>query len=454
MPNTTTEVGRIKLLHPDLGYDGGSPLHALVRNAWTKLGDSIDSRFFTADALGDGSSVDLEHNFKTDFTELRINLYERDTVTGELTKIVSEGAPDFDDFTIVATPGSLTTQVRVTNNTGSAQDIAVVIAHTGKEIDGGLATNASRLIVPKNTTANLAALARKEAALLYNQETGKLNVDDGLELKVVGGGLIPTAYSYADAATPLEAGKVYTIDLDGSGDDTTFTLPTFANEDQMLCLVRGNKATAYRAIFATAGGQVILYNGSEGDSIRVVDGETWIGFVYDNTASKIIAYDAKVPLSGTFGGDLEVTGDFTPSGGIVGKTDGVAVAAGYVGDSGVITGSTGAGDVGGGGAIVVTGNLPVGTFLVSAVVTCLTHAAGATGFSSRLDIKGASGTVTGDTILYASQDGTVGVGATVTFASRVVNIASADANKSVEVRCFASGNTQTGYGVIRYIRIA
>lgn len=129
MPTTTTQVGRLKLIHPDLGYDGGVPLHTLVRNAWTKLSDVINSRFFTVDALLDGSSADFEHNFKTSFSELRINLYQRDTGTGELTRVVAGGVPDLADFTIIATPGALTTQVRVTNNTGAPQDIAIIVVH-------------------------------------------------------------------------------------------------------------------------------------------------------------------------------------------------------------------------------------------------------------------------------------------------------------------------------------
>lgn len=129
MPTTDTTVSRLQLAHPDLDHDGGSTLHTKVRNAWTKIGDNMNSRFFTEDALADSSFVDFEHNFKTAFNEIRVNLYDRDTGTGELTRIESGGTPDLDDFTIEATPGSLTTSVRITNNTGSAQDIAAVVNH-------------------------------------------------------------------------------------------------------------------------------------------------------------------------------------------------------------------------------------------------------------------------------------------------------------------------------------
>lgn len=129
MPTTTTTISRLKLDFPDLGYDGGAGLHSEYTTFLTKIGDMTNSRFFTEDALANAASVDFDHNFKTAFDQLVANLYERNTGTGELTRIVSGGTPDLDDFVIAATPGFLTTNIRVTNNTGSAQDIALVVVH-------------------------------------------------------------------------------------------------------------------------------------------------------------------------------------------------------------------------------------------------------------------------------------------------------------------------------------
>jgi len=125
----TTSVGRLQLLHPNLGEPGGSDLHTAVRAAWTRISDSSNSRYFSQAALADAASVDFEHNFKTAFGELRYMLYSWNTGTGELTRIVTGGSPDLANFTIAATPGSLTTQIRVTNNTGGAEDIALVVVH-------------------------------------------------------------------------------------------------------------------------------------------------------------------------------------------------------------------------------------------------------------------------------------------------------------------------------------
>ena len=126
MPTTSTTVSRLLVDHPDLGHDSGSGLHGKVRTAWTKWGDQLNSRFFIVDALANSASADFEHNFKDSFANIRVLLYNRNTGTGELTRIVKGGSPDLDNFTIIATPGNETTQIRVSNGTGGAEDIAVV----------------------------------------------------------------------------------------------------------------------------------------------------------------------------------------------------------------------------------------------------------------------------------------------------------------------------------------
>ncbi len=137
MPTTDTTVGRLQLAHPDLGHDGGTGLHTKVRNAWTKLGDNINGRFFTVDALADAASQDFEHNFKCLFDELQVLLYQRDTGTGELTRINAASSPAIGDFGIVAKVGSETTQVTVTNNTGGPEDLAVIVIQNGGGSSGG-----------------------------------------------------------------------------------------------------------------------------------------------------------------------------------------------------------------------------------------------------------------------------------------------------------------------------
>lgn len=118
----STVISRLKLDHPDLGEAGGAALHLKVSTLLTKIGDMANARFFTQAALANASFVDFDHNFKCQFADLRFDLFTYDTGTGELTDV---NPPT--NYVIAATPGLLTTKIRVTNNTGSAKDIAIVV---------------------------------------------------------------------------------------------------------------------------------------------------------------------------------------------------------------------------------------------------------------------------------------------------------------------------------------
>lgn len=58
---------------------------------------------------------------------------------------------------------------------------------TNKDIDGGTASNTSRLTIPKATKATLDALTRKEATLVYASDTDTLYADNGSTLLAIGG---------------------------------------------------------------------------------------------------------------------------------------------------------------------------------------------------------------------------------------------------------------------------
>lgn len=59
---------------------------------------------------------------------------------------------------------------------------------TTKDIDGGTASNTSRLTIPKNTKANLDALTRKEGTLVYASDENEVYADDGTTLVALSGG--------------------------------------------------------------------------------------------------------------------------------------------------------------------------------------------------------------------------------------------------------------------------
>jgi hypothetical protein len=120
-------ISRLLLDHPALNAAGGAPLHTAVEDLYEKIGDNTNSRFFTINALANASSTDFEHNYKCPFADLRYDLYLRDTGTGELTLISDSSSPALSSFAILATPSFTTTQIRVTNNSGSPRDLALVL---------------------------------------------------------------------------------------------------------------------------------------------------------------------------------------------------------------------------------------------------------------------------------------------------------------------------------------
>jgi hypothetical protein len=120
-----TIVSRLELDHPALGTAGGVALHASIEALYTKIGDNMNARYFTIENLLDSASQSFDHNFNvSSFDDLRYDLYLWNTGTGELTLVSGD---DLLDWTIEATPGSEKTHIRVTNNTGSTQDIALVV---------------------------------------------------------------------------------------------------------------------------------------------------------------------------------------------------------------------------------------------------------------------------------------------------------------------------------------
>ncbi len=134
-------ISRMLLDHPLLGEAGGTALYDKMEALYDKIGDSVNSRYFTHDALADSAAIDFVHNFKEAFDELSWVLYLRDTGTGELTLVTATSSPALADFAVVATPGSVTTSFRLTNNSGGPQDVAFLIVQDPMLLDQLLDVN-------------------------------------------------------------------------------------------------------------------------------------------------------------------------------------------------------------------------------------------------------------------------------------------------------------------------
>jgi hypothetical protein len=102
---------------------------------------------------------------------------------------------------------------------------------TNKDIDGGTASNTRRITIPKDTKANLDALTRKQATVVYASDELKAYIDDGSNLTAIGtgsggvnfinsqiseGATITGVATYADAAG--------TAPVDGTGGSPTSTI--------------------------------------------------------------------------------------------------------------------------------------------------------------------------------------------------------------------------------------
>ncbi|MEO0271677.1 MAG: hypothetical protein ABIM30_01135 [candidate division WOR-3 bacterium] len=59
---------------------------------------------------------------------------------------------------------------------------------TNKDFDGGTASSSRRITLPQDTYANINALTRKEGTILYANDTDKVYIDDGTNLKEIGSG--------------------------------------------------------------------------------------------------------------------------------------------------------------------------------------------------------------------------------------------------------------------------
>lgn len=130
MPTVLNEVSRLKLLHPDLGYDAGAGLHAALEALFVKLGDNVNGRYSAQSAIADSTLVNFEHNIGVALDELAILIY-----TGShpnLTRVVDPVAAG---WTIVATSGQEKTQIDVTTPaTGGPHTFVIVVIH-GKNVE-------------------------------------------------------------------------------------------------------------------------------------------------------------------------------------------------------------------------------------------------------------------------------------------------------------------------------
>lgn len=168
---------------------------------------------------------------------------------------------------------------------------------TNKDVDGGTASNASRITLPKDTTTNINALTRKEATLLYDTTTGQVKFDNGSTLSALSTtatatpttqGVITSYFPVIQSAVRVTDANYTITTTDGyqaliipATADRTLTLPAAsANTGRVLVFKKPNSATG-KLIVTRAGSDTIDGATSyslvaQYDAVTIVsDGTNW-----------------------------------------------------------------------------------------------------------------------------------------------------------------------------------
>jgi len=149
------------------------------------------------------------------------------TVTGAITlaKVSGSGATVADVQAAINDGISHAAATAAHGATGAVVGTTNTQTLTNKDYDGGTASNTSRITVPKNTKANLDALTRKVATVVYGTDTNKLYADNGTVLKAIGGSFEIVANAAQTNATTLTPGanSAQVLQISGNGGAVTLT---------------------------------------------------------------------------------------------------------------------------------------------------------------------------------------------------------------------------------------
>lgn len=154
---------------------------------------------------------------------------------------------------------------------------------TAKDIDGGTASNTSRITIPKETTSNLNALTRKQGTILYDTTANVVKYDDGAALFTLGtaGGSGVLAYrSVTTTDTCTNADDVLSL----SGASFTQTLFTAVGNTGKVITIKhsGTSLTQIYTLNTTSGqtiggfasGDYVLY--TNGETLKIIsNGANW-----------------------------------------------------------------------------------------------------------------------------------------------------------------------------------
>lgn len=184
--------------------------------------------------------------------------------------------------------------------TGTLSTLAGSEQLTNKDIDGGTASNSSRITLPKAATATLSALTRKQGTLVYDTTVNQVFADDGTNLNPVGSGAgeknyISTGSSSAAGWTASDAGITVATTT------TAADIPRENTTRSGILLTRVSGSTAYAYYRFTLDDAdynrklKVKFDMKPGASFASQDFKV---DVYSNTASDYSGTSTRLSLSG------------------------------------------------------------------------------------------------------------------------------------------------------------
>ena len=207
--------------------------------------------------------------------------------------------------------------------------LAATQALTNKKHTGGAASTSNEWTLP--AAAGQAGLSSTTGNIMFDSTAGvnKAKLYDGTSWKTVGGGIQPVAATISANAFTAVAGNAYTVDWAGATNvntDVTVTFPTAVAGDALEFITIGNNAGTGRLLMKPAAGQTITVLGvsyASTDTVKLLPCDpAWVKMSWNGTAW--IPEGQATFVSGTFAGNLAVTGQLTTTTG----TDSTSSATG------------------------------------------------------------------------------------------------------------------------------
>lgn len=193
---------------------------------------------------------------------------------------------------------------------------------TNKKLDGGTASTSNSWLLPQKSGESGPDAAT--ASIYFDTSVNKVKAYYNSKWNAVGGGLTPVKATLLSNAFTATVGNLYIIDWADATNvntDVTVTLPALTVGDAIEFVTVGNSTGTGRLLIAPNSADDIIYSGgtvdgASSDTLKLLPCEpAWIRLV-GAVVNKWYTEGQAQFVSGTFAGNLAVTGLVTASAGI------------------------------------------------------------------------------------------------------------------------------------------